>query len=158
ALSEMDERGDRAIDRLVVERAGRERVVTQAHRDALGLDAHDVDRLELGDHDTDRIRSRIDRREPRSRRCHDLTVSLSRRAPSPTAIPSDPYFFPAVLVPPLAEPLPSAFGGPAFSGILIWSPGATPLTTSTLMPSDSPSSTSWRTNVCGLVSTSTNGL
>ena len=63
-LAKVDERGDRLIDRRGVELAARERVVAEAHRDALGLDAHELGRAELGDHDADRVRAGVDRTEP----------------------------------------------------------------------------------------------
>ena len=48
----------------------RERVVAQADRNALRFDAHQLARTgarELRDHDADRVRSRVDRTEPRAR-------------------------------------------------------------------------------------------
>ena len=56
-----------------------ERVVTEAHRDAFGLEAQELGRRQLGDHDTDRVRARVDRAEPQLG--HKCQASItSRRA------------------------------------------------------------------------------
>jgi hypothetical protein len=47
----------------VVEHAAGERAVAQAHRHALGLDAVEPGRRQLGDHHADRIGSGVDRGE-----------------------------------------------------------------------------------------------
>jgi hypothetical protein len=73
----VDERGDGLIDRLRVELAARERAVAEAHGDALGLDAGQLRRAQLRDHDTDRIRSGVDRSEPDGRH-HRETLSCKR--------------------------------------------------------------------------------
>jgi hypothetical protein len=72
-LAEVDERGDRLVDRLRIQLAARERVVAEPHRHPLGLDPDQLHRRELGDHDPDRVRAGIDRAEPQG--SHEETLS-----------------------------------------------------------------------------------